>query len=275
MGAPDNCPTREPIKSMQFSLIASLAFIAIATAAPTSDIVPEDTHFAVDDDLSEARETLSQMQSAGRSDKDCRKLVEESKKEITTNVGTCQKIINSLPDGSQCINLGQDLVTKTTESKKKADNHVIHCKTEITKCESYQVDFGSRTYSSLTVGKCSSFYTSTQYVSAKARYTAAVTAHTKAIGAAGEAATALKNAITAASNAKNTCLCKTGTDHSNTYTKCTASNGANTKQWTFAHHLECVLDKKTNCVVPKPPTNTRGKVISAVKEASCVTPKRL
>merc|ERR1712096_526099 len=152
MGAPDNCPTREPIKSMQFSLIASLAFIAIATAAPTSDIVPEDTHFAVDDDLSEARETLSQMQEAGRSDKECRKLVEETKKEITTNVGTGQKVINALPDGSQCMNLGQGLVTTTTTIKTKADKHVISCKTEITKCESATVDFGSRTYQSLTVG---------------------------------------------------------------------------------------------------------------------------
>merc|ERR1712144_31776 len=219
-------PSIQRARIMQFSIIASLAFIAIATALPSNEVVPEDNFYAVDDDLSEARETLSQMQAAGKSDKDCRKLVDETKKEITTNVNTNQKIIDGLPDGSKCMNEGQDNVKKTTDLKIKADKDQKTKCDEVTKAASASVDFGSRTYSSLTVGKCSSFYSSSAYTTAKTRYTSAVAA-------------------------------------------CNKANGANAKAWAFAHHLECVLDGKTACHVPAPPTVTRGKLTGAAKEAKC------
>merc|ERR1712167_225100 len=179
-------PNIQRARIMQFSIIASLAFIAIATALPSNEVVPEDNFYAVDDDLSEARETLSQMKAAGRSDKDCRKLVDETKKEITTNVNTNQKIIDGLPDGSKCMNEGQDNVKKTTDPKIKADKDQKTKCDEVTKAASASVDFGSRTYSSLTVGKCSSFYSSSAYTTAKTRYTSAVAACNKAKGAAAE-----------------------------------------------------------------------------------------
>merc|ERR1712093_174619 len=259
-------PSIQRARIMQFSIIASLAFIAIATALPSNEVVPEDNFYAVDDDLSEARETLSQMKAAGRSDKDCRKLVDETKKEITTNVNTNQKIIDGLPDGSQCMNLGQDNVKKATDLKIKADKDEKTKCDEVTKAASASVDFGSRTYSSLTVGKCSSLYTSS------------VTAHTKAKGAAGEAATALTNAIAAAKKAKHECLCKTKKDHEKAFTDGNAANAANAKAWAFAHHLECVLDGKTACRVPNPPRVARGKLTGAAKEAKCSavpTPRRI
>merc|ERR1712167_403243 len=179
-------PSIQRARIMQFSIIASLAFIAIATALPSKEVVPEDNFYAVDDDLSEARETLSQMQAAGKSDKDCRKLVDETKKEITNNVKTNQKIIDGLPDGSKCMNEGQDNVKKTTDLKIKADKDQKTKCDEVTKAASASVDFGSRTYSSLTVGKCSSFYSSSAYTTAKTRYTSAVAACNKAKGAAAE-----------------------------------------------------------------------------------------
>merc|ERR1711939_1211089 len=236
-------PSIQRARIMQFSIIASLAFIAIATALPSNEVVPEDNFYAVDDDLSEARETLSQMQAAGKSDKDCRKLVDETKKEINTNVNTNQKVIDGLPDGSQCMNLGQDNVKKTTELKIKADKDEKTKCDEVKKAASASVDFGSRTYSSLTVGKCSSFYSSSAYT-----------------------------------KAKNECLCKTKKDHEKAFTDGNAANAANAKAWAFAHHLECVLDGKTACRVPAPPTVTRGKLTGAAKEAKCspvITPRRI
>merc|ERR1712193_294533 len=253
---------------MQFSIIASLAFIAIATALPSNEVVPEDNFYAVDDDLSEARETLSQMQAAGKSDKDCRKLVDETKKEINTNVNTNQKVIDGLPDGSQCMNLGADNVKKTTELKIKADKDEKTKCDEVKKAASASVDFGSRTFSSLTVGKCSSFYSSSAYTTAKTRYTSAVAGAAKAV----------TSAKAAAEKAKNECLCKTKKDHEKAFTDGNAANAANAKAWAFAHHLECVLDGKTACRVPAPPTVTRGKLTGAAKEAKCspvITPRRI
>merc|ERR1712057_128391 len=235
-------PSIQRARIMQFSIIASLAFIAIATALPSNEVVPEDNFYAVDDDLSEARETLSQMQAAGKSDKDCRKLVDETKKEINTNVNTNQKVIDGLPDGSQCMNLGAENVKKTTELKIKADKDEKTKCDEVKKAASASVDFGSRTFSSLTVGKCSSFYSSSAYTTAKTK-----------------------------------CLCKTKKDHEKAFTDGNAANAANAKAWAFAHHLECVLDGKSACRVPAPPTVTRGKLIGAAKEAKCavITPRRI
>merc|ERR1712224_624696 len=256
-------PSIQRARIMQFSIIASLAFIAIAL--PSNEVVPEDNFYAVDDDLSEARETLSQMQAAGKSDKDCRKLVDETKKEINTNVNTNQKVIDGLPDGSQCMNLGQENVKKTTELKIKADKDEKTKCDEVKKAASASVDFGSRTFSSLTVGKCSSFYSSSAYTTAKTRYTSAVAACNKAKGAAAEAAKAVTSANAAAEKAKNECLCKTKKDHDKAFTDGNAANAANAKAWAFAHHLECVLDGKTACHVPAPPTVTRGFLLPEAK----------
>merc|ERR1712193_454133 len=229
-------------------LVLSLAII-YATASPMAEdhIIPEESLFALDDDLSEAQQKVNEMTAAGKSDKDCRKLVTETRKDIETNVNTCQKIMDALPNGKECPSRGQAGVKTATEAKDKADKHYKYTVTEVTKAASASVDFGSRTFSSLTEGKCSSFYSSTSYTTAQATYKAAVTAHIQAKGAASEAATALKNAIAAAAKAKHECLCKTKSDHEKAFASHSAANGANQKAWNFACKVECVLDRKTSC----------------------------
>merc|ERR1711959_17165 len=207
-------------KKMRCSILFLSLAIIYASASPVDEVVPEESLYALDDDLSEARSTIEQMTTAGKSDNDCRKLVEETRKEVQTNVDTCTKTMDALPKGEACPAKGQAAVKAATEAKSKADKLVITTKTAITKAESASVSFGSRTFSSLTEGKCESFYTSTSYTTAEATYKSAVTAHTKATGAAGEAAIALKNAVAAA---------------------------ANEKAWNFACKVECVLDGKTTC----------------------------
>merc|ERR1712118_290179 len=106
---------------------------------------------------------------------------------------------------------------------------------------------------------------SSAYTTAKTRYTSAVAACNKAKGAAAEAAKAVTSAKAAAEKAKNEWLCKTKKDHEKAFTDGNAANAANAKAWAFAHHLECVLDGKTACRVPAPPTVTRGKLTGAAK----------
>merc|ERR1712072_1454910 len=174
-------------KKMRCSILFLSLAIIYASASPVDEVVPEESLYALDDDLSEARSTIEQMTTAGKSDKDCRKLVEETRKEVQTNVDTCTKTMDALPKGEACPAKGQAAVKAATEAKSKAD------KPAITKAESASVSFGSRTFSSLTEGKCESFYTSTSYTTAEATYKSTVTAYTKATGAASEAAIALKN----------------------------------------------------------------------------------
>merc|ERR1711934_759380 len=181
-----------------------IACLALATAndpntilEETDAVVPDETLY-LDDDLAEAHQKIKEMTSAGANDKDCRKLVTETRKTVQTDVDTCQKTLNAMPNGDHCMNVGQAVVKSATEAKSKADKHVTYYHTKVTKAASASVAFGSRTFSSLTEGKCSSFFTSTSYTTAEATYKSTVTAYPKATGAASEAAIALKNAVAAA-----------------------------------------------------------------------------
>merc|ERR1712093_446176 len=141
-------------KKMRCSILFLSLAIIYASASPVDEVVPEESLYALDDDLSEARSTIEQMTTAGKSDKDCRKLVEETRKEVQTNVDTCTKTMDALPKGEACPAKGQAAVKAATEAKSKADKLVITTKTAITKAESASVSFGSRTFSSLTECEC-------------------------------------------------------------------------------------------------------------------------
>merc|ERR1712118_32966 len=232
-------------------LVLSLAII-YASASPVAEdhIIPEESLFALDDDLSEAQQKINEMTAAGKSDKDCRKLVTETRKDIETNVNNCQKNMDALHNGKECPSRGQGDVKTSTEAKSKADKHYKYTVTEVTKASSASVNFGSRTFSSLTEGKCESFYSSTSYTTAEATYKAAVTARTKAKGAAEQADKELKAAIEAAAKA------------------------ANEKAWEFACKVECVLDGKANCRCSAAPQCKKAKLTAAVNAAQCVAAKK-
>jgi len=250
-------------------IIVSLAII-YASASPIADsVVPEESLFALDDDLSEAQQKINQMTAEGASDKDCRKLVTETRKDIQINVDNCQKTIDAMPKGEHCVNLGQAAVKAATEAKSKADKHYKHTTTEVTKASSASVNFGSRTFSSLTEGKCDTFYSSTSYTTATASYEAAVTAKTKAKGAAEEASKSLTAVIATAAKEKHECECKTKADHKNAFATHSAADAANQKSWNFACKVECVLDGKTNCKCSAAPKCKAAKLTASVDAAQC------
>merc|ERR1712224_356111 len=256
-------------------LVLSLAII-YATASPMAEdhIIPEESLFALDDDLSEAQQKINEMTAAGKSDKQCRELVTTIRKDIDSNVKNCQSIMDALPDGSDCPNRGQAEVKAATTLKDKADKHYKYTVTEVTKASSASVNFGSRTFSSLTEGKCESFYSSTSYTTAEATYKAAVTARTKAKGAAEQADKELKAAIEAAAKAKKECECQVKKDHEEKFTKLSAADAANKKAWEFACKVECVLDGKANCRCSAAPQCKKAKLTAAVNAAQCVAPKK-
>merc|ERR1711939_1143910 len=141
-----------------------------------------------------------------------------------------------------------------------ADKHTAKCKAEVTAASTASVKFGSRTFSSLTEGKCESFFTSSSYTTAEATYKAAVTARTTAKGAAEQADKELKAAIEAAAKAKKECECQVKKDHEDKFTKLNAADAANKKAWEFACKVECVLDGKSNCRCSAAPQCKRAKL---------------
>merc|ERR1711885_123313 len=234
-------------------LLVSLAVI-FANASPISDsVVPEDTDFAMDTDLSEARATIDDMIADGASDADCRKLTGDTINDIKSSVEILQKEIDAVSSGVECNTEGQTQVKITAEAQTKAHTTLTTATKELTKTKEHKVDFGSHS----------------SYVTAKASFKTATKAFEHATGAHTQAVTEAKMAVETAKKMRHQCLCKKKKEHETVYSVRHASAAANLKAWVKAHQIICVLDDKTSCRIPAVPTVTRGKIYSDAKEAKC------
>jgi len=243
--------------------------LAILYASAQESAVPEDALFALDDDLSEARSTLASMKAAGKTDAECRKLVRDSKEEVTTNVKTEQDILNGLDKGFSCTLIKKEADDERTEAKrtededKKADD-------ELQKAKDHKVVFGTRVFSSLTEGDCGTFFNSDAYINAKQAHTTAVSNKRKAEGAKKQAAETLKKAIAEAKDKTHKCLCNIKMTHSVAFKNAGRNDAANLRTWTMAHRLECVLDeKKGDCTIPALPKVSKPSTAPEVTSAKC------
>merc|ERR1711924_38143 len=207
------------IEKMRCTILCLSLAIVYASAAPVDTVVPEDALYAQDDDFAEANNKIAEMQAAGASDKECRELTEKTKTDIKVVVENNQKIIDSLSTGQECHAEGQTEVRVATESLSKAKTTLTTAILTLTKAGEASVDFGSRTFSSLKKGECSTFFTHSSYVTAKARFEAATTAKIKAEGAKTEAERILKQAISTAASLRHKCLCKVQALHRKEYTE--------------------------------------------------------
>jgi len=259
------------IEKMRCTILCLSLAIVYASAAPVDTVVPEDALYAQDDDFAEANNKIAEMQAAGASDKECRELTEKTKTDIKVVVENNQKIIDSLSTGQECHAEGQTEVRVATESLSKAKTTLTTAILTLTKAGEASVDFGSRTFSSLKKGECSTFFTHSSYVTAKARFEAATTAKIKAEGAKTEAERILKQAISTAASLRHKCLCKVQALHRKEYTERSAANAANKKAWDLAHQILCVLDHKNSCKWNGVPVLTKATIDTAAKDAKCQT----
>merc|ERR1712072_528615 len=121
------------------------------------------------------------------------------------------------------------------------------------------VVFGKHTFSSLTEGDCSVFFSSSSYLTAKKRFEEAKIVHIKAVAAWKMAKEIYKKAVEEARRETRKCHCDTKLKHAE----------ANKRGQAMAHQLECVLDGKTSCSIPPCPTVTAATLIAAVNGADC------
>jgi len=250
--------------------------VAIAAAyisAQETESVPEDNLFSLDDDLSEAHTTLQSMQAAGKSEKECRKLVTDTKSEIETNIKNEQKIIDGIPTGKHCDKFMEETEDEKTEAKRTMDEEK-KAEEELTKATNTMVVFGKHTFSSLTEGDCSVFFSSSSYLSAKTKHEEATTSHTKAVAAKKQAEETYTKVVEQAQKDTQKCLCDTKSKHAEATKNGHANDEANKKAWAMAHKLECVLDGKTSCTIPPCPTVKAATLTAAVNGADCSAAKK-
>merc|ERR1711881_576877 len=198
-------------KMMRVTMIAVIV-AAVYVSAQETESVPEDNLFSLDDDLSEAHATLQSMQAAGKSEKECRKLVTDTKNEIETNIKNEQKIIDELDNGTKCKAHFKNTEDEKTEAKRTEDEEK-KAEDELKKAQDTVVVFGKHTFSSLTEGDCSIFFSSSSYLSAKKKPREAPTSHIKAVAAKKQAEETYQKVVEQAKKDTQKCLCDTKKAH--------------------------------------------------------------
>jgi len=253
--------------TMMRTLFAVLLVAAIVSAIPTNDVTPEDSlvEYDVDsrrNDYEHARKHIQTLMQTGKTDKECRDLATASKKAIEDDVKADQKILDSVPDGSDCKKEGHGLVSSSQNSLTQANSDKDAAKKKHDKAKALNVDFGSIPYNQLIPGQCGTFFNHASYKNAKSLLKTAESAYLKADGAQKAAQAAHDQAVAAASSAKLECLCraKKAYDHGWKEVKKTAPKAG--VDWKKAHDIICVLDGTpvSKCKVPAQPTVKKPKL---------------
>merc|ERR1711998_440322 len=68
-----------------------------------------------------AKATITELIASGKSKNACSNLAGTTKKDVTSSVAASQKVVAGMPNGDQCKDEGQPLVTKAKDAKDKAD----------------------------------------------------------------------------------------------------------------------------------------------------------
>jgi len=247
------------------SLFLVFLTLAAASAIPSADVVPEEALVQYPSDYEHAKQHLQTLLEAGKNDKECRDLATASKKAVEEDVTNDQKILDALPDGSNCKDEGQGLVTSSKSARDKADKDESDAKKKLDKAAAVNVDFGSIPYNTLVPGQCGTFFNHANYKAAKSALDAAQKAHDKAKGTKAAAQKAFDDALAAASKAKDECLCKTKKAHDAAWAEVKKSAPKTGVDWKTAHNLLCVLDGTavSKCVVPPEPKVKQPKIVAA------------
>merc|ERR1712166_1428572 len=153
----------------------------------------------------EAKSTVSQLLSIGKSSSACMSLADATIKEVKDSVKAAQKILDTIKDGSQCKKVGESLVSKAKNSVVSASKASVDATAAANAACSAEITFKPQSLSSLKNGECGFVTTDPAFVLAKKKCTQMKKSAEKAKGFLGGAKTALVNLKKAAKDDKKKC----------------------------------------------------------------------
>jgi len=262
-----------------FALVVAAACAQDVAPESTEDVVPESNSLvetmASADEEAAARESedahaeaSDYLKKAGAGA--CKSLADATEKEVQDNVKAQQDILNKIDKGAKCPEEGQDAITAMQNKVTKAEKDKKAADKAYDDALNVDVDFGKRKFNSLTKGQCGTFFSSTAYTNAEKKVADAKKKKDQAAGAVTSTKKDLQAAKDAAVIAVKKCQCNTYKAHQ---AALEAANkqvvDSNTKAWTKAAHLKCVLAGKTTnqCTVPALP-KVKGVTMAAGVTAS-------
>jgi len=233
-------------------------------AEPTTTFISEE-----ENDAAHA-EADSLMAKAGAGA--CKDLADATEKEVQDNVKAQQAIMDKIEKGAKCPQEGQDAVNAMNGKLIAAKNDKTAKDKAYNDAMNADVNFGTRKYNSLTKGQCGTFFNSQAFKNAETKVNNAKKAKDAAAGKVTQAQKDLDAAKAAAKIAVRKCQCSTFKAHEKALADSNAKvKSANTKAWTKAAHLKCVLDGKTTnqCTVPALPKVKGVSLATGVNGGAC------
>jgi len=256
-------------RSMKTLLVALFATAAFAVAMPNNlDTIDDDNH----DSFLQMQE-LAKKQGANA----CLSLAKATEDEVKKNVQVLQKTLDQIDKGENCPSKGSAAVASSTKAKVEAQSSLAAANKRKKDADEEKLQFPTYQADSLDGSTCSLFYKSQVWKTSKAKRNAASQAADKAKGALASASQALDADVIAAKKAVTSCQCDVRKLHATSLKKANADAvKANTKAWTKAAHLRCVLEGKNanQCTVPDVPKVKKVSVKDGVKNANC-NPEKL
>merc|ERR1711865_419645 len=175
-----------------------------------------------------------------------RDLASATRKEVKANIKTLQTALDDMPKGKACDSEGSTIIAKAKKGQTDAKFAATTADAALKKANDADIDFGSFKMKHLNAGDCNAFYGQDVFKNG-------VKALKKAKEGKKTADKGVQDAIKPLSDAKQTafdmvrkCKCKVKQGLAKEHKKMNANaKAANTKAWTKARHLECVLDGTT------------------------------
>merc|ERR1712166_798779 len=202
----------------------------------------------------EAKSTVSQLLSIGKSSSACKSLADPAIKEVKDSVKNVQKILETNKDGSQCEKVGESLVSKAKNSVVSASKASVDATAAANAACSADVTFKPQSLSGLKNGECGFVTTDPAFVLAKKTCTQMKKSAAKATGALDGAKTAAEDDKKAAEDDKKKCRCAAQKSHKVALEATKKATEKNTKAWDKAHNMQCVLNGQSTCKVPSLPS---------------------
>merc|ERR1712166_1118651 len=231
-----------PRNTMNYVLL--FATLALVAALPLEESAVSE----------EAKSTVSQLLSIGKSSSACKSLADPAIKEVKDSVEAAQKILETNKDGSQCEKVGESLVSKATNSEVSASKASVDATVAANTACSADVTFKPQSLSGLKNGECGFVTTDPAFVLAKKTCTQMKKSAAKATGALDGAKTAAEDDKKAAEDDKKKCRCAAQKSHKVALEATKKATEKNTKAWDKAHNMQCVLNGQSTCKVPSLPS---------------------
>merc|ERR1711935_134367 len=231
-------------------IIIMLAALAVATAIPMEE----------NSSMEEAKSTVSMLLQSGKTENACKQLSKATIKEVRDNGVSTQKLMDSTNDGSQCKAKGQANVAQANNAQQKASKKHSDATIAADAACTAKITFAPRSLNSLTEGQCNDFKQDPAYLTAKKKCSDKKSAKNKASGELDEANKVLAAAKVAAEKARKACVVVATAAIKKAGEVADKTNADNKIAWDKAYNIQCVLDGKSNCKIPKMPNVIKPKL---------------